>query len=49
MSVKETATQTQTDTPIELSIDGTVFARLIYPTLKKEFKRNGVLIKEGGF
>jgi phage-related protein len=34
---------------IELSIDGTVFARLIYPALTKEFKRNGMLLKEGGF
>lgn len=34
---------------IELSIDGTVFARLIYPSLTKEFKRNGVSLKEGGF
>lgn len=49
MSVKENTTQTQTDNPIELSIDGTIFARLIYPSLTKEFKRNGVLIKEGGF
>lgn len=39
----------ENDKPIELSIDGTVFARLIYPSLTKEFKRNGMLLKEGGF
>lgn len=42
-------TQKDTETPIELSIDGTVFARLIYPSLTKEFKRNGMTLKEGGF
>jgi len=40
---------TETDKPIELSIDGTVFARLIYPSLTKEFKRNGIKLSEGGF
>lgn len=35
------------DKPIELSIDGTVFARLIYPKLVKEFQRNGILLTEG--
>ena len=39
----------ETNETIELSIDGTVFARLIYPSLTKEFKRNGVSLKEGGF
>lgn len=39
----------EADKPIELSIDGTVFARLIYPSLSKEFKRNGIMLKEGGF
>jgi len=35
--------------PIYLNIDGTTFARLIYPKLTKEFQRNGVNITEGGF
>lgn len=48
MSVKQ-ETSNETDKAIELSIDGTVFARLIYPALTKEFKRNGMLLKEGGF
>ena len=39
----------ESDKTIELSIDGTVFARLIYPALTREFKRNGILLKEGGF
>ena len=42
-------TEKESNEPIELSIDGTVFARLIYPSLTKEFKRNGVSLKEGGF
>lgn len=36
-----------TERPIELSIDGSVFARLIYPKIVKEFQRNGVLLTEG--
>lgn len=40
-------TKDSADKPIELSIDGTVFARLIYPKLVKEFQRNGVLLTEG--
>lgn len=35
--------------PIELSIDGDVFARIMMPKLKNEFKRNGIVLKEGGF
>ena len=35
--------------PIELSIDGDVFARLIVPKIKSELKRNGIILKEGGF
>ena len=31
--------------PIELTIDGQVFARLIMPSLTKEFKRNGIVLE----
>lgn len=31
--------------PVELSIDGQVFARLIMPSLTKEFKRNGIVLE----
>jgi phage-related protein len=30
--------------PVELSIDGQVFARVILPSLTKEFRRNGIVI-----
>ena len=33
--------------PVELSIDGQVFARLIMPNLVKEFKRNGIVLNGG--
>ena len=35
------------NSPVELSIDGQVFARLIMPSLSKEFKRQGVKITGG--
>lgn len=31
--------------PVELSIDGQVFARVILPSLTKEFKRNGIVLE----
>ncbi|MGI6702044.1 MAG: hypothetical protein ACOX3U_06290 [Christensenellales bacterium] len=37
----------QNNSPVELSIDGQVFARLIMPSLSKEFKRQGVKITGG--
>jgi hypothetical protein len=30
--------------PVELSIDGQVFARIVLPSLTKEFKRNGIIL-----
>ena len=47
MSFTNNSKSDSSDKPIELSIDGTVFARLIYPKIVKEFQRNGVLITEG--
>ena len=41
--------ETTTEQPIELSIDGDKFARLIVPSIKSELKRNGIILKEGGF
>lgn len=41
--------ETDSKQSIELSIDGDVFARLIMPKLKNEFRRNGIVLKEGGF
>ncbi len=37
--------QTDSSQPIELSIDGQVFARLIVPSLQKEYKRNGIVLE----
>ncbi len=37
--------QKSNNEPVELSIDGQVFARLIMPSLTKEFKRNGILLE----
>ena len=34
--------------PVELSIDGQVFARMILPNISREFKRKGVKLKGGG-
>lgn len=37
---------TQTaDRPVELSIDGQVFARLILPDITKEYRRNGIVLE----
>jgi len=33
-------------TPVELTIDGQVFARLIMPSLTKELKRNGINLED---
>lgn len=35
----------RSERPIELSIDGHVFARLIVPNLTKEYKRSGVVLE----
>jgi len=35
----------KTSEPVELSIDGQVFARLILPSLTRELKRNGVILE----
>lgn len=37
--------QKNNNEPIELTIDGQVFARLIMPSLTKEFKRNGIVLE----
>lgn len=44
MSMMQMA-NTGSNDPIELSIDGQVFARVILPSLTKEFKRNGIILE----
>lgn len=44
MSIMQTANKGGNE-PVELSIDGQVFARVILPSLTKEFRRNGIIVE----